>query len=62
VDDVVVGVDGPDEAERVLAVLRQELARLELELNEDKTRVVVDPASAADVTTISLTRRRVPVG
>ncbi|MGH2589947.1 MAG: RNA-directed DNA polymerase [Actinomycetota bacterium] len=62
VDDVVVGVGGRDQAERVLAVLRHELARLGLELNEDKTRVVVDPASAADVTTISLARRRVPVG
>jgi hypothetical protein len=62
VDDVVVGVDGPDEAERVLAALRQELARLGLELNEDKTRVVADPGSAVDVTTTSLARRRVPVG
>jgi len=62
VDDVVVGVGERDEAERVLAVLRRELDRLGLELNEDKTRIVVEPASAQDVTTISLARRRVPVG
>lgn len=62
VDDVVAGVAGRDEAERVLAVLRQELGGLGLELNEDKTRVVVDPASAADVMTVSLARRSVPVG
>jgi hypothetical protein len=62
VDDVVVGVGEWDEAERVLAALRQELDLLGLELNEDKTRIVVDPASAEDVTTISLARRPVPVG
>lgn len=43
VDDMVLGVAGPAEAERGLALIRGALERIGLRANERKTRVVVDP-------------------
>jgi hypothetical protein len=57
VDDVVAAVREPSDAERALATMRAALAPLGLELNEAKTRVVIDRASVAEVTTVSDARR-----
>jgi hypothetical protein len=43
VDDLVLGLGGPDEADRGLAVIRGALRELGLRTNERKTRVVADP-------------------
>ncbi|MGH2636831.1 MAG: RNA-directed DNA polymerase [Actinomycetota bacterium] len=56
VDDVVATVDGPRDAERLLAVLRRALGRLGLELNEAKTRIVREPSILAEATTVSIAR------
>ena len=54
VDDVVAVAAGPVEAERVLAIVRAALDPLGLELNERKTRVVVDPCTLPAGTTVSV--------
>ena len=53
-DDVVAVAAGPVEAERVLAIVRAALESLGLELNERKTRVVVDPCTLPADTTVSI--------
>jgi hypothetical protein len=45
VDDLVIGVARPGGAGSVLRVVRAELGRIGLRLNEAKTRVVVDPGA-----------------
>jgi reverse transcriptase-like protein len=45
VDDLVVAVEGSEEAAAVLGVLREALDRIGLRLNDAKTRLVLDPAS-----------------
>ena len=62
VDDVVASVGGPAEADRVLQLVRASLARVGLELNESKTRVVVDPGAIASVQTVSMARSQARVG
>jgi hypothetical protein len=54
VDDVVAVAGGPVDAERVLAIVRAALAHVGLELNERKTRVVLDASTLADETTVSV--------
>ena len=54
VDDVVAVAAGPVEAERVLAIVRAALEPVGLELNERKTRVVVDPCTLPADTTFSI--------
>jgi hypothetical protein len=54
VDDVVAVAAGPVEAERVLAIVRTALEPVGLELNERKTRVVVDPSTLPADTTVSI--------
>jgi hypothetical protein len=54
VDDVVAVAAGPVEAERVLAIVRAALEPVGLELNERKTRVVVDPCTLPANTTVSI--------
>jgi hypothetical protein len=54
VDDVVAVAAGPVEAERVLAIVRAALEPVGLELNECKTRVVVDPCTLPADTTVSI--------
>jgi hypothetical protein len=53
VDDVVAVAAEPADAERVLAVVRAALEPLGLELNERKTRVVLDPSTLAGGPTMS---------
>ena len=48
VDDVVASVAGPEDAEELLALIDGSLARLGLERNVGKTRIVVDPASVRE--------------
>lgn len=45
VDDLVLGVNEPPDAERALDTVRGALARLGLRTNERKTRIVVDPGA-----------------
>lgn len=45
VDDVVIGVADPAQAERALATVRRTLRGLGLRANERKTRIVVDPST-----------------
>jgi Reverse transcriptase (RNA-dependent DNA polymerase) len=52
VDDVVAVAAEPVEAERVLALVRAALEPVGLELNERKTRVVVDPSTLPADTTV----------
>ena len=54
VDDVVAVTAGPVEAERVLAIVRAALEPVGLELNEPKTRVVVDPCTLPADATVSI--------
>jgi hypothetical protein len=54
VDDVVAVAAGPVEAERVLAIVRAALEAVGLELNERKTRVVVDPCTLPADPTFSI--------
>ncbi len=62
VDDVVASTGGPEEADRILELVRASLTRVGLELNESKTRVVVDPAAIASAQTVSMARSQAPVG
>lgn len=62
VDDLAVGVDGPGEAGTVLGVVRDALGRVGLELNEAKTRVILDPATGPPVRSVSVARRSPEVG
>jgi len=62
VDDFVVRARGARDAERVLAVLRGSLAPLGLELNEAKTRMVLDPAALGRAPSVSIARASAPVG
>lgn len=57
VDDVVAVAAGPLEAERVLAIVRAALEPVGLELNERKTRVVVDPSALRGGVAVSLAVR-----
>ena len=54
VDDVVAFAAGPVDAERVLAIVRAALEPLGLELNDRKTRVVVDTCTVPADTTVSI--------
>jgi hypothetical protein len=54
VDDVVAAAAEPVEGERVLAIVRAALEPVGLELNERKTRVVVDPRTLPADTTVSI--------
>jgi hypothetical protein len=62
VDDFVVRARGARDAERVLAVLRDSLGPLGLELNEAKTRVVLGPAALGRAPSVSIARASAPVG
>jgi len=62
VDDLVVGVDGSRGAATVLKVAREALDRVGLRLNDAKTRLVLDPASAPLPRGISVTRSAEEVG
>jgi hypothetical protein len=53
VDDVVAAAPARPAAEAVLRVLRRTLARAGLELNEAKTRVLVDPSTIRGVVDVS---------
>lgn len=54
VDDVVASARGQRDAERLLAVLRAALASLGLELNESKTRIVMNPSETPCEATVSM--------
>lgn len=62
VDDVVTVLGGPDDAAAMLDVLGEALRDLGLELNETKTRVVVDPAAIASTNRVSVARATPDVG
>ena len=62
VDDLVVGVDGSRGAAAVLEVAREALDRVGLRLNDEKTRLVLDPASGAFPRGISVARSAKEVG
>lgn len=62
VDDLVVGVDGSRGAATVLGVAREALDRVGLCLNDEKTRLVLDPASGALPRGISVARSAKEVG
>jgi hypothetical protein len=56
VDDVVVAVRDAGQADGVLSSIGAALARLGLELNERKTRIVLDASSVAHAPTVSTGR------
>jgi len=62
VDDLVVGVDGSRGAATVLRVAREALDRVGLCLNDEKTRLVLDPASGALLRGVSVARSAKEVG
>jgi hypothetical protein len=62
VDDVVAGAADRRCAGRVLGVLAEALQTIGLELNESKTRVVLDPSTAVLSVPVSVAGAGVPVG
>jgi hypothetical protein len=54
VDDVVVALDHPAAARRVVATVAEALDRLGLSLNEAKTRVVLEPGAVERAGTLSM--------
>jgi hypothetical protein len=54
VDDVVVAVDHPEAARRVVATVADALGPLGLSLNDAKTRVVLDPRAVERAGTLSM--------
>jgi hypothetical protein len=61
VDDIVVGATGPLGAARALDLLRARLRALRLELNDRKTRIVLDPSAVGSWGSVSETGRRATV-
>jgi hypothetical protein len=56
VDDVVVACRDAGQADGVLSSIRAALTRLDLELNEGKTRIVLDPSTIPTTSTMSIAR------
>jgi hypothetical protein len=62
VDDLVMAVEGSEEATAVLDVLSEALDRVGLRLNDGKTRLVFDPGTGANASGISIARSGESVG
>jgi hypothetical protein len=58
VDDIVVGAMGAVGAARALDLVRVRLQALRLELNDRKTRIVLDPSTVGSWSSVSATGRR----